>query len=59
MADESVDAKSQTLLITVSSILRYCYPIVLDTYFCLFRTTLTLLLVLFLLIIINHHHHYC
>ena len=36
MVDESVDAKSQTLLTAVYLTLRYCYPIILDTFFVYF-----------------------
>ena len=36
MADESVDAKSQTTLNTVYLTLQYCCPIILDTFFVYF-----------------------
>ena len=51
MVDESVDAKSQTLLTAVYLTLRYCYPIILDTFFVYFGQ-LVLFFLFFLLSLI-------
>ena len=51
MVDESIDAKSQTLFITVCLTHRYCYPIILDTFYVYFGQ-LVLLFLFFLLSLI-------
>ena len=50
MVDESADAKSQTLFITVCLTHRYCYPIILDTFFVYFGQLVLLFLFLFFLL---------
>ena len=50
MVDESVDAKSQTLFITVCLTHRHCYPIILDTFFVYFGQLVLFFLFLFFLL---------
>ena len=50
MVDESADAKSQTLFITVCLTHGHCYPIILDTFFVYFGQLVLLFLFLFFLL---------